>query len=811
MTRSVLTRTGLRPAWSRLIKLVVAVFLAPLMILAGLYLAGGYVKTTGTWWYPFVPSLLSDYYVTGPFAMTSNTREDNPVWSDLPVFNQYQSRLTYAMSRGRPAVEVAWLLADAEWPDRPAIGEGKILNASESPLSRALVGAGVGYHRVSRSDLLGASVKEGRLMIGEADFSALLIQDLAIAEPELLQKIQQIGQQGLPVVWQGKVPRRAVGWRDHVNRDREVLALVGQLQEAVTWVEAPAEVAPALISSVVLLRLRSIAVARKVQLRLNRRVIASGEVVLLFNESTESLAKSFEITGNWHEVRLLDPGTGAASPLSVEGGRVSVAIPPGRVRLLLLQEAATEHVTNNPETDTAAVWNWDQWQNPPANLRPMMRWWWPGNAVETAELLRELRSIHDAGYGGVEIQTLTIGLSQAHLQDNEAAIYQVGTDSFFEHLKAVFHLAGELDMTVDLTLGSGWSSGGPFIRRHPEQQLLRAELDVQGPARLNSQVPRAEQPWYATPSNWIIRNTIGEFDADTRLTAVVAGRLSESGGDSILSNLTDISQNVTGDTLDWDVPEGSYRIFAFYQNATAHNAVASAYPEALHTSPVLDHLDPAGLGEYLKELGNPWLDALQPYKPRALFIDSFELIGELPWSTRFADRFTEMLGYDITPYLPLVFRQRGESKYVNVVIPAEPAYLAAGEMGQRIREDYEYVRQRLFLESFLQPLTQWARLRDVQLRLQAHGGYGDYLDSYKVADIPEAEGLFAGGSYDFLKLAASSGHIAGRRLVTSESFITMSTDFNGLAIEDYYRLAGNAYAAGINMTVCHGYAYHYSP
>jgi hypothetical protein len=37
----------------------------------------------------------------------------------------------------------------------------------------------------------------------------------------------------------------------------------------------------------------------------------------------------------------------------------------------------------------------------------------------------------------------------------------------------------------------------------------------------------------------------------------------------------------------------------------------------------------------------------------------------------------------------------------------------------------------------------------------------------------------------------------------------LTTDFNGLTMEDYYLLAGNAFAAGINRTICHGYAYHY--
>ena len=795
----------------RALQFVAALLLTPVLIVGGLYIAGGYVRTTGTWWYPFVPSLLSDYYVTGPFAMTSNTREDNPVWSELPKFNRYQARLTYAMSRGRPKVEVAWLLADAEWPDRPAIGESKILNAGESSLSQALVGAGLGYHRISRSDLMHASIKDGRLLVGEADFGALLVDDLGIAEPALLQQMLRISRAGLPVVWQGEIPRRATGWRDHVNRDRAVSTLSAQLVQAVSLVDSPAAAAAALLSSGLDTRLRLLPGAGPFKLRFNRREMQSGEVILLFNETTETITQRAGLTGGWGAIRVLDPATGEDSLLPAVGDEIAIEIPPGRIRLLLLQQAAVDNSPGDSVADPADDWDWTLWRDPPRQMHPMMRWWWPGNAVASEELRHELLSLYEAGYGGVEIQTLTIGLSQSHLEENEQSIYTVGTASFFDHLKTVFRLAGELDMAVDLTLGSGWSSGGPFIDEYPEQQLLRTQIDVDGPTHLKRRLPGPEEPWYATPSNWIIRNTIGDFDTDTRLKAVVAARLEERGDVPVLADLTDISYAVNEDTLDWQVPKGRHRIFALYQNATAHNAVASAYPGALSASPVLDHLDPGGAGEYLEELGDPWLDALSPFTPRAVFVDSFELIGELPWATRFPERFSEMLGYDITPYLPLLFMTRGESKYVNVVLPPVPAYRSLDEMGQRVREDYETVRQQLFLESFVQPLARWAHSRGLQLRLQAHGGYGDYLDSYKVADIPEAEGLFAGGSYDFLKLAASAGHVAGRRLVSSESFITMTTDFNDLTIEDYYRLSGNAYAAGINVTVCHGYAYHYSP
>ena len=41
--------------------------------------------------------------------------------------------------------------------------------------------------------------------------------------------------------------------------------------------------------------------------------------------------------------------------------------------------------------------------NPESSDRPFVRWWWNGNRIQAEELVRELRLLHDAGVGGVEI------------------------------------------------------------------------------------------------------------------------------------------------------------------------------------------------------------------------------------------------------------------------------------------------------------------------------------------------------------------------------------------------------------------------
>src|ERR1700693_4866405 len=46
------------------------------------------------------------------------------------------------------------------------------------------------------------------------------------------------------------------------------------------------------------------------------------------------------------------------------------------------------------------------WPTPTRTMRPWTRWWWPGNAVDAPNLIRQLGEFHDAGLGGVEILAL---------------------------------------------------------------------------------------------------------------------------------------------------------------------------------------------------------------------------------------------------------------------------------------------------------------------------------------------------------------------------------------------------------------------
>lgn len=52
-----------------------------------------------------------------------------------------------------------------------------------------------------------------------------------------------------------------------------------------------------------------------------------------------------------------------------------------------------------------------KFQNPPAEARPFVRWWWNGNKIKAKELDRQLESLKNVGFGGVEINPIAMPIA----------------------------------------------------------------------------------------------------------------------------------------------------------------------------------------------------------------------------------------------------------------------------------------------------------------------------------------------------------------------------------------------------------------
>jgi hypothetical protein len=110
---------------------------------------------------------------------------------------------------------------------------------------------------------------------------------------------------------------------------------------------------------------------------------------------------------------------------------------------------------------------------PSPDARMMVRWWWFGSAVTPAGLERELKAMKAAGIGGVEIQPVyPLSLDKPAQGIRNLPFL---SPEFLASLTFVANKGRELGLRVDLTLGSGWPYGGPYITRELAASRLRVD------------------------------------------------------------------------------------------------------------------------------------------------------------------------------------------------------------------------------------------------------------------------------------------------------------------------------------------------
>ena len=113
---------------------------------------------------------------------------------------------------------------------------------------------------------------------------------------------------------------------------------------------------------------------------------------------------------------------------------------------------------------------------------------------DQTELERELTAMADAGLGGVEV---------AYVYPLAPATTEFGSDAFLADLRFAAERAHDLGLRFDLTLGSGWSFGGPHIPAELAARQLHWERREIGAGPL--QVP-VVSPW---PGDDLIAAYIG--------------------------------------------------------------------------------------------------------------------------------------------------------------------------------------------------------------------------------------------------------------------------------------------------------------
>ncbi|WP_380879250.1 hypothetical protein ACFB49_21200 [Sphingomonas sp. DBB INV C78] len=473
---------------------------------------------------------------------------------------------------------------------------------------------------------------------------------------------------------------------------------------------------------------------------------------------------------------------------------------------------------------------------PPVEARPMIRWWWPGGAVTADEIRRELEVLDKAGIGGAEIQAFNPGIPAVTASERER-IDSFAEPSFFAAVSAATEEAARRGMVIDYTFGSAWPSGGGTAIP-PERalsELTMAMTTVEGGQRspvriviptrtrrmgaLSPLDPRVKDPAFA---DWSRR-----FDARGQVVAVMAfrgrapalkpsapagGLILSAWSDVLASGAIDLASRVdltarlgADGTLDWVPPPGSWQVFVFKQYASNMGVTGAA---GRGPQLVLDHFDRSAFDAHARRVGDPLVQGARKAGIRATFVDSLELMQDLPWTDRFLEAFRRRRGYDLTPYLPLLVQPGWAQAWGEHYSPPYFETTDQDETGARVRADYRLTVSELLIDNFIEPWIDWNHARGFKAKFQAHGGAIDVLKGYGLADIPETEDLVHGGDPLFMRFARSAANIYGRPTVSAESMVWAGRPYS-VTPDEMRRRTDLLISGGVNAQTLHGYTYRF--
>lgn len=384
-----------------------------------------------------------------------------------------------------------------------------------------------------------------------------------------------------------------------------------------------------------------------------------------------------------------------------------------------------------------------EWVAAPVYSGPWTRWWWMDNAVDTANIRRELTEMAFAGIRGVEI-TPIYGVKG---EDKRAIPFL--SDKFNAMLNFSIDVAHELGMGVDLPSGSGWRNGGPFVPEEKGLWSIRIQtIDVK------------------KGQKWELPGDIGNVAAASFVSA---------------------DKNVK--VIDATVP------FTIDENGTIYLAVRvingdlvkrpSIGGEGRAIDTFNEDITNWYLAEFWKRLG------VDEGKIRCFFHDSFEYTGD--FTSNFTTEFKKRRGYDLAEYLYVL---AGDCNDEELVARVKSDY----------RETLADLVLESFIQPMTKWANSHKSLNRNQAH-GSPGNILDLYAASDIPETEIFRMVEPGSADIFVnKFASSAAHITGKKLVSSESFTWLNEHWT-VTTSDMVRATNRFFLAGINHMFFHGTCY----
>src|SRR5271168_4583046 len=416
--------------------------------------------------------------------------------------------------------------------------------------------------------------------------------------------------------------------------------------------------------------------------------------------------------------------------------------------------------------------------NPPAEAKPMVRWWWFGTAVEKPEILRELQQMKADGIGGAELAFVYPQVLNFHDPANPAK--DLINEPFVgpAMLDAVRFAQAEgrkLGLRIDVTLCSGWPYGGPATTLAEAAGRLRT-TEVPVPTNATSVTPPALEAGETFISAAIVNaepapdphkpDPLRRFGDPPRAlwNAATAQPLPITGGTIASSDKPRIALFFIGSHTKQQVKRAAVGAEGYVLDPFSHEAVAT----------------------HLQKVGEPLVKAFGNTPPYAIFSDSLEAYGA-DWTPTLPTEFQKRRGYDLLPHLP------------ELVAGGTPA-------ADKVRHDWGQTLTELVNQNYLTQINNWAIAHHTKFRSQTYGEPAVNFSSQNLAGLPEGEGP-QWRAFSTLRWATSANHVFGNNVTSGETFTWLHSPVFRATPLDMKAEADIDFIMGENQLIFHGWPY----
>jgi len=275
----------------------------------------------------------------------------------------------------------------------------------------------------------------------------------------------------------------------------------------------------------------------------------------------------------------------------------------------------------------------------------------------------------------------------------------------------------------------------------------------------------------------------------------------ESNHAARLEDVVDLTSFVRDGVLEWDAPEGTWRIFRFGFGLTGkmnHPATREA------TGLEVDKLDPKAIRDYLNNYLETYVDAsgnrMGPGGIEYLLTDSYEA-GSQTWTWNMREEFQNRRGYDVFKWLPALTGMLLDSTNDTERFLFDWR-MAIGEM----IAEYHYDQQNEVLKDY-----GMKRYTESHENYKAH--LADGMDCKKYAEVPMSafwmgynQGMIFNPRFCAdIRESASVAHIYGQNINAAESFTSDGYRDGGWVFSPAILkpTADAAMASGLNRFVIH--------